>query len=307
MDRLPLDADQTPRYLTEIVHRLKIRDAMSRELATAAPETSMRVIQDLMKEKRITGVPIVRNMRLAGMVSIDDIIHALDLGHIDEPASRHMTRQIIALEDDMPLSFGLSYMDKFHFGRFPVLNRDKELVGIITSRDILIALLVELNREAEQRESSRVRPIAGETHRHEFTVRQFDFEHAGEPTDEIKLLVREIGLPPKMVRRIAVACYEIEMNMVVHSAGGIMTAIINPSRIVIEARDRGPGIADVAEAMREGFTTAPEWIRSLGFGAGMGLPNAKRMADGFRIDTGGAGTTVSLTFDIPAETEENTE
>jgi CBS domain-containing protein len=303
MNALPISPENTPPYLTEIVHRLKIRDVMSTTLVTASPATSLREVQSLMKEHRITGVPIVRDSRLAGIVSIDDIIRALDEDTIDSSASSRMTRQIIALEDDMPLSFGISYMEKFHFGRFPVLNRDKKLVGIITSRDILNALVVELNREAEAREDEISRQTVGETTHHRFQVRQYDFERAGVATDSIKLRVRELNLPAKLVRRIAVASYELEMNMIVHSVGGTMSATVGPDGIEVVAADAGPGIPSLDDALREGFTTAPEWIRSLGFGAGMGLPNARRMSDEFRIESSQAGTTVTVRFSTNVDNE----
>lgn len=301
MNTLPISPDDSPAFLTELVYRLKIKDAMTRDVITAARADPLRHVQNLMKEHKITGVPIADGPRLLGIVSMDDIIRALDRGTIDEPAGAHMTRQLIVLEDDMPLSFGISYMDKYRFGRFPVLSKEKQLVGIITSRDILVALLVEFNRDAERREEEEPERLSDDHFRRQYQVHKFDFEHAGKPTSEIKRKLKEIGLHPKLIRRIAVASYELEMNQVVHSQGGTIAARVTPHQVEIIAIDNGPGIPDVDQALEEGYSTATEWIRSLGFGAGMGLPNAQRVSDEFEISSGGHGTSVRCRFKITPE------
>lgn len=303
MNTLPISPDESPAFLTELVFRLKIKDAMTRTLITATRSDTLRHVQHLMKEHKITGVPIAEGARLLGIVSMDDIIRALDDGTIDQPAATAMSTQLIVLEDDMPLSFGISYMDKYRFGRFPVLSKEKELVGIITSRDILIALLVEFNKEAERREGEEPERGTGDSFRRQFQTRKFDFEHAGKPTSEIKKSLKELSLHPKLIRRIAVACYELEMNQVVHSDGGTISARVSPEQIEIVAIDNGPGIPDVDLAMTEGYSTATEWVRSLGFGAGMGLPNAQRVADEFEISSGPHGTSVRCRFKLPREEE----
>ena len=299
MNTLPISTDDSPAFLTELIFRLKIKDAMSTRLITAGRNDTLRHVQHLMKEHQITGVPVVDGVRLLGILSMDDIVRALDAGTIDEPAGEHMTRQVIVLEDDMPLSFGISSMDKYRFGRFPVLSREKQLVGIITSRDILVALLVEFNREAERREEEIPETSTEDNFRREYSVRTFDFEHAGKPTSEIKARLKQAGLHPKLIRRIAVACYELEMNQVVHSKGGTIAVRLSPEQVEIIAIDNGPGIRDVEQALEEGYSTATEWVRSLGFGAGMGLPNARRVADAFEISSGSHGTSVRCRFTLP--------
>lgn len=307
MSTLPISPDDSPAFLTELVFRLKVKDAMTRALITATRTDSLRHIQQLMKQHKITGVPIVESsrsadaVRLVGMVSMDDIMRALDDGSIEETADEQMSRQLIVLEDDMPLSFGISYMDKYRFGRFPVLDKEKRLVGIITSRDILVALLVEFNREAERREEDEPEHAPDESFRRQYGVRKFDFEHAGKPTSEIRKKLKDMGVHSKLIRRIAVASYELEMNQVVHSQGGTIEARVSPEQVEIIAIDNGPGIPDVDRALEEGYSTATEWIRSLGFGAGMGLPNARRAADDFEISTGTHGTSVRCRFMLPKE------
>ncbi len=295
MNPLPINTDESPPYMLELIYRLKIRDVMTARLITAGRQDSLRDVQRLMKDNGITGVPIVEGKRLLGLLSMDDIICALNEGYIEDRAEKRMTRNLIVLEDDMPLSFGISYLEKYHFGRFPVLSKDRELVGIVTSRDVIVALLLEINREIERLERQMMpRPETGTGRIHlEFATRRFDFESAGRASSEIKKILKAHNVEPATTRRIAVAAYELEMNQVVHSTGGRILFTLEADRAEILAVDQGPGINDIEDAMREGFSTATEWIRSLGFGAGMGLPNAKRVSDEFSIESRtGTGTQV---------------
>ncbi len=287
--------DSSPSVVLELTLRLKIRDVMTTQLITAEKKDSLRHIQQLMKVNRITGVPIVEGKRLVGLISVDDIIQALDGGFIEEACEGRMSRQLIVLEDDMPLSLGISYFEKYHFGRFPVLNKDSELVGIVSSRDILTGLLVEMNKEMEQLEEklSPQKEVGTTIYSREFSLHKFDFEHAGTASGTIKMELKEKGLDPKTLRRVAVASYEMEMNLIVHSLGGTLKVTHMPRQTVLEARDVGPGIEDLEKALTEGWSTANDWIRSLGFGAGMGLPNIKRVSDDFHIESEvGKGTLV---------------
>jgi CBS domain-containing protein len=279
------------------MYRLKVRDAMSSPVITAAPGDSLREVQYIMRDNGITGVPILDGERLAGLVSMSLVFEALDSGRIEEKAGSLMTKSVISLEDDMPLAFATTYFNRYKFGRFPVLDRDARLVGIICASDIIRCLLVALNQEVARleerlsRESAQA-ATAGEVDL-SFSVNRFDFENAGKASAEIKKALVSIGIEPAVVRRAAVACYELELNQAIHSEGGTLSCVAGEGRIEIVARDRGPGIPDVEAAMTEGFSTANEWIRSLGFGAGMGLPNAKRVSDEFAIDSGpGRGTFV---------------
>lgn len=294
---IPIDTDQSSPIILELIYRLKVRDVMTTDVSTCTRTDSMHHAQRIMKETSISGIPIMEERRLVGIVSVDDVITALEKGCIHDPIEQHMTRQVIVLEDDMPLSFGISWFDKYHFGRLPVLNSRKELVGILTSRDIVVGLLMEINKEIERLESAtRSDETGGEGFRLEYTTRQFDFEMAGRLSTETKKQLKTRDLPPKLIRRITVAAYELEMNQVVHSEGGTVQVIydVNRKRVTIRARDHGPGITNVEEALREGYSTATEWIRSLGFGAGMGLPNTRRVADEFSISSSPAGTNVDV-------------
>lgn len=132
-----------------------------------------------------------------------------------------------------------------------------------------------------------------------YTVSPDDFTRAGEASSNVKSKLKQIGVPPEVVRKAAIAMYEGEINMVIHANGGEITVIISPEMITIVLADQGPGIPDVEKAMQAGYSTAPDNIRNLGFGAGMGLPNMKKYSDEMTINTQlGVGTTVTMTIHI---------
>ena len=128
-----------------------------------------------------------------------------------------------------------------------------------------------------------------------YEVSGTDFTCAGEASGKIKKNLKELGFPTNIVRNVAIAVYEGEINMVIHGGGGVIDVEISPECISIVLADQGPGIPDVSLAMQEGYSTAPENVRQLGFGAGMGLPNIKKYTDEMIIETEvGKGTTIRL-------------
>lgn len=132
-----------------------------------------------------------------------------------------------------------------------------------------------------------------------FNVDGDDFSSAGAASVQVKKHLRQMGFSPEIIRRVAIAMYEGEINMVIHANGGEARVEVTDDSIIIILADRGPGIPNVELAMQEGFSTAKENIRSLGFGAGMGLPNMKKYCDSLKIDTViGEGTTVTMTVNV---------
>lgn len=128
-----------------------------------------------------------------------------------------------------------------------------------------------------------------------FDVDGADFTRAGEASGNVKKTLKELGFPSGVIRNVAIAMYEAEINMVIHAGGGEAEIDIEPDCVRMTMIDHGPGIADVSLAMREGYSTAPDNVRSLGFGAGMGLPNMKKYTDEMEIETElGVGTTIKL-------------
>lgn len=126
----------------------------------------------------------------------------------------------------------------------------------------------------------------------ESLIPEKDFSIAGKGSAEVKNLLKRLGVDPEILRRVAVAAYEAEINVAAHSRGGIMTSSIHPDLIHIVFQDKGPGIADIELAMKPGFSTADDMVRELGFGAGLGLPNIKKNVDALHISSTAGGSTM---------------
>ena len=303
---IPINTDDSPSVVLELIYKLKIKDVMCTAVITAKKTDTMRHVQAIMRENYITGLPVVEEKNLLGIITIEDLIVALNDNNIDKPVEELMTKDLTVLEADMPLSFAVSYLNKYRYSRYPVVNKNRELVGLLTSRDVIRALLVEINREV-----LRLEKINQKTSRNtetfsemNFSTIPFDFELAGKASTEIKKALKQRSIDPAVIRRVAVASYELEINQVVHSKGGTINCSIQPDKVIIVASDSGPGIKDISLALKEGWSTADEWVRSLGFGAGMGLVNTKRVSDEFSLESKpGTGTTVRsvILFNSPKD------
>ncbi len=132
-----------------------------------------------------------------------------------------------------------------------------------------------------------------------FDVDGADFSSAGEASVKVKKKLRQLGVSPDVIRKVSIAMYEGEINMVIHAEGGTADVTVTDEEVIIVLADKGPGIPDVSLAMKEGYSTARDNIRALGFGAGMGLPNMKKYTDSMKIDTEvGVGTTITMKVNL---------
>ena len=304
--RVTTDED-SPLVIMELLQRIKIRDVMRTDVVVLSRRDTMRRAQDLMRRNRISGIPIAEGGRLYGIVSVEDIIQALSGGWIDDVIVKHMSNHLIVLEADMPLAFALKYFENYNYGRFPVLNKEHRLVGLISQRDVTRTLLYELTLEINKLEKKAMQNSQAEASGdsqaayllREWSVLHNDLENAGKAANDIKAILREHNVDRRLTRRIAVAAYELEINICIHSHGGNLTFMIADDVATVVAKDTGPGIPDVVWACKDGTSTANDWIRSLGFGAGMGLANSKRVSDRFDIKSVmGKGTTVTCSFNL---------
>jgi len=135
----------------------------------------------------------------------------------------------------------------------------------------------------------------------QYNVNADDFMSAGAASAAVKKTLKQLGFSPDFIRRTSIAMYEGEINMVIHGGGGVAEAEIAEDSIIITLTDEGPGIADIDLAMQEGWSTASDSVRELGFGAGMGLPNIKKQSDDFSISSEvGVGTTLVITISAGA-------
>lgn len=301
----------------EMVYELLVHEVMTRKVITVAPSTPMSDLREILRLNRISGTPVVEDGELAGIISIEDFIRWLADGGSDCLVAERMTRDVRTVYADEPLVQAVNRLERSGFGRLPVLERSTgRVVGVITKGDIIRGLLKELDvgfREAETR-GARSRHIfedivAGKSALLlEYEVPGADFARAGASASALKTTLCRLGIHPQTTRRAAIATYEAEMNVVIFTEGGLITAKVAPDVINLVVEDNGPGISDIQQAMQPGFSTAPDWVRELGFGAGMGLPNIQRCADRMRLDsTVGKGTRleVEIFMERPGETERN--
>jgi anti-sigma regulatory factor (Ser/Thr protein kinase) len=175
----------------------------------------------------------------------------------------------------------------------------------MTKGDVIAGLLkkLEIDYHKEQSERQANVRIIDDIEADETTllfvydVQGQDFKQAGRGSSRLKKTLKLFGLAADVVRRVAIASYEAEMNLVVFTKGGKIRASVEPARVVLEVDDAGPGIADIDKALTPGYSTAPDWVRELGFGAGMGLVNIQRSSDEFDIDSAlGRGTHLRIAF-----------
>ena len=280
--------------LQELVYELKIGEVMTSEIVTVAPQASMAELREILREHRISGAPVMENGELVGIISIEDLIKALAAGEMGAPVGEKMTRDPMTLSTDEPGILAVNHFTHYGFGRFPVVDEKGKLVGILTRGDIIQGLLKKLEVEYHEEEIHRYRAshifkdiVSDRTSiflRYDVVAR--DLDHAGEASSNIKRALSRLGASPQIVRRVAIATYEAEMNVILHTdEGGEILAEVQPGQIMIRVVDTGPGIPDVEQAMQPGFSTATEWIRELGFGAGMGLANIQKCADEMRLES----------------------
>lgn len=271
-----------------LTYELKIEDVMIKEVVTVSPKNTIYELREILRTKRISGTPVINKGKLVGLISIEDFIECLAQGEMNALIEEKMTNEVETLYADEPLVHAVKKFDQYGFGRFPVIERTKgKMVGIITKGDIVRGLLKKLEIDYHEEEIHRYRAshifedIVSDrtTLTFQYDVTGKDFNIAGESASKLKKTLHRLGIQPDAVRRAAIAAYEAEMNIVVFTDGGKLRASVRPDRIKLEASDSGPGIPDIKQAMRPGFSTAPEWVRELGFGAGMGLLNIKNCAD----------------------------
>jgi len=210
-----------------------------------------------------------------------------------------------------PVVEALKQFAATHYGRFPVLDENGNLVGIITKGDLTRGILAALQHDYHEEEVRRYRA----SHLFEdivsdrtslimrYNIMKGDFIHGGAASSKIKRALLRLGATPLIARRTGIAVYEAEMNLIIHTTnGGVIRAEIEPHQISINVYDDGPGIEDVDLAMRPGYSTANDDVRELGFGAGMGLVNIQRCVDSMRLESIiNKGTNLKMKIFLPKE------
>jgi CBS domain-containing protein/anti-sigma regulatory factor (Ser/Thr protein kinase) len=298
--------------IQEIFYELRVREVMTHNVITVTPHTTMHQLQEILRVHRISGTPVLCGDKLVGIVSLMDLIQALEIGQIEAPVQEWMTEYVDALYADERVVSAIRKLQRLGYGRFPVIDRASgKLVGILTQGDILKGTLKQLDIDYRQREQINHRGwrffdnvTSDDTSiALHYKIEALDFVHGGEASSQFKRSLRNVGIPAPILRRIAVATYEAEMNLILHTTdGGTIEATVRADVIDVDIRDDGPGIPDVDRAMQPGFSTAPSWIREMGFGAGMGLHNIKSCADAMSLTSQvNEGTHLHISFYLDRE------
>lgn len=295
----------------ELAYELRISEVMIRDIHRLTPEMSMGEVVELFQREHISGAPVLQGDELVGVLSLEDVIHCLSEGRLTAPASQYMTRKVITIKGSDPVIDALKIFVAIKFGRLPVVDENGKLIGILTKGDITRGLLSALQKDYQEEEIRRYRA------RHLFEdivsdrtslilrydIQAHDFNRGGAASSNIKRALLRLGANPQIARRCGIAIYEAEMNLIIHTThGGVIRVEIEPHQISIIATDDGPGIADIDQARRPGYSTATDQIRELGFGAGMGLTNIERCVDEMNLEsTPGKGTRLRMRIHLDRE------
>lgn len=288
----------------ELAYELRVDEVMTADVKALDPEMPMAEALDLFRTARISGAPVIAEGRVVGVVSLEDLIRWLTSGSMESTVDQYMSTGLITIHRSAPVVDALKLFVDSRHGRLPVLDESNRLVGILTKGDITLGLLKALQRETQEEELRTYRAshlfediISDRTSLMlRYSIKHGDFTHGGAASSHIKRALLRMGASTQIARRCGIATYEAEINLMIHTNnGGVIRVEIEPHQITLEAYDDGPGIKDVAQAMKPGYSTATEKIRELGFGAGMGLVNIQRCVDSMILEsTYGKGTWLRM-------------
>ena len=297
--------------IQELIYELPIERVMKKNVIKVSPDTLMTELKEVLRINRISGVPVLEEGHLVGVISIEDLIKALVEGDIQAPVKKRMTTKPITVRESDSVVEAVKRFTQYKVGRLLVVNDHGELVGILTGGDITRGLLEAISLDYHAEEISRYRAkhifediVSDQTSLIlRYSVKSKDFKSGGRASSKLKRALDRLGAIPEVIRRVAISAYEAEMNLIIHAdEGGELIAEMQPDVIRITVTDHGPGIPDVNQAMSPGFSTAPNWIRELGFGAGMGLANIKKCADYMKLESrAGVGTQLEIVIYLKPE------
>ncbi len=312
-----LITDKTAGVITrieELSYDLKVAEVMTRNLKAVRPDMPMTDVLELFRTVRISGAPVVapeQPEKPAGVISLEDIIRAMRQDDLAAPVSKYMSTKLVTARASDPVVEALKTFGARNVGRLLVVDEAGQLVGILTKGDITDGVLQALRKDYQAEEVRRYRA----SHLFEdivsdrtslilrYQIRARDFTHGGNASSHIKRALLRLGADAQVARRCGIAVYEAEINLIIHATeGGAIQVEIEPHSIRIDVVDTGPGIADVDQARRPGYSTATDAVRELGFGAGMGLTNIERCVDEMQMEsTVGAGTRLTMRINLPED------
>ncbi|MBM7558934.1 CBS domain-containing protein [Marinitoga litoralis] len=297
--------------LLDFFSNTKIGEIMTSPAIVVTPEISIKQVKDIMKIKKISGLPVVKKgLKLVGIISIEDIINVLEKGSLNDNVYQWMSKKVISLNENDTLSKFMDYSQKYKYGRYPIINEENKVVGIITKYDVISWLFEKLgtiyihdDRRKKVLNQEFTSKLTGEILDNDkvsfkFDINYYDIQKIGIGATKLKAFLKSKNINDSLIRKVSIATYEAEANVVIHSESyGEIYCWDFEDSIRLLIKDYGKGIENVEMAMQEGFSTASEDVRSQGFGAGMGLPNMKRFSDKMTIISEvGKGVTIEMMF-----------
>ena len=295
----------------ELSYDLKVHEVMTANMKIATPEMPLSAVLEILRVNHISGVPVLEDNKLVGILSLEDIVRAMQKNELSAPVNQYMTRKLLTVASYDSIVSAIQKFSDSRLGRLPVIDENNQLVGMITKGDITRGVLVALQKDYKEEEVRRYRA----SHLFEdivsdrttlvlrYNIKAHDFTHGGNASSHIKRALLRLGADPQIARRCGIAVYEAEINLIIHTTnGGILKLEVESHRITMSTVDDGPGIPDIDQVLQPGYTTATEEVREMGFGAGMGLVNIKRCVDKMDIEsTVGKGTKLVMRIFVPTE------
>lgn len=296
--------------VTERIYEIRVEKIMKTDIARVTPKTMMSELKDAIKENNYACIPVLEGEKLVGQISIAEYVDWLTSDREDVPIEEIMEREYKTLHIDEPVITAIRELDHYGLRGLSVVEQTTEkFLGLICRCTMMEGVLAELDVSEKTDETERkidclLKNIESESAvlTLYYNVEPKSLEYGGEISSSIRADLYKLGLPGSIVRRVAIAAYEAEMNLLSYAGGGVFTLLLNAETLNMKIEDTGPGIPNVKKAMEPGFSTAPNWVRELGFGAGMGLQNIKNCSDNFKINsTVGEGTVLYIDINMEEE------
>ena len=303
--------DQEVRQISrveELSYDLKVSETMTSTVKTITPGQPLSTVLEILRLGRISGLPVLENDQLLGILSIEDIVRAMEKNELSSPVRDYMSSRVVSVNVHDPVVKAIEAFSEYRVGRLPVVDEQGKLAGIITKGDINRGILSALQKDYQVEELKVYRA----SHLFEditsdrtslilrYNIKARDYVNGGKASSNIKRALLRLGASPQLARQCGIAVYESEINLIIHSDhGGIIRVQIEPLRILMQTTDTGPGIPDVKLALQAGWSTATQEARDMGFGAGMGLVNIRRCVDRMDLEsTVGKGTRLTMEINL---------
>ena len=303
-----MDHIRISQSVTERIYEIRVEKIMKTNIARVTPSTMMSELEYAIKENNYSCIPVLDGDKLVGQISIAEYVDWLTSDKKDVPIEELMNTEYKTLHIDEPVIAAIRELDISGLRGLSVVEQStRKFLGLICRCTMMEGVLAELDISDKSENEKRKRDCLLHNIESEsaimtlnYNVKAKPLEHGGEISSSIRADLYRLGLPGSIVRRAAIAAYEAEMNLLSYAGGGTFTIILKAGSLNMKIEDNGPGIPDVEKAMEPGYSTAPDWVRELGFGAGMGLQNIKNCSDNFTISSKvGEGTL--LVVDINTE------